>query len=225
MFESLSSNASISNLIIKPNFTSAEIITQHVLVAGLVINNRGTITNVSVDGMTSNLVIYRSTQSLIGAYSGIASINSGTISSCNITGDIALTDTNAVGNNASQAYAQNFFIGGICYTNYREIRNCILEANITLTVGSNMMTTHQIAGISVTSTETGTLANNQIATSAGETYKVTITCTNSNQCRAYVAGLAVYGKGSISGNTTNEGCAVANNVTEAHVVTDIYDGI
>lgn len=225
LFESLSSNASISNLIIKPNFTSAEIITQHVLVAGLVINNRGTITNVSVNGMTSNLVIYRSTQSLIGAYSGIASINSGTISSCNITGDIALTDTNAVGNNASQAYAQNFFIGGICYTNYREIRNCILEANITLTVGSNMMTTHQIAGISVTSTETGTLANNQIATSAGETYKVTITCTNSNQCRAYVAGLAVYGKGSISGNTTNEGCAVANNVTEAHVVTDIYDGI
>ena len=224
LFENIGANSSISNLTITPNFTANEVITTHALISGLAINNRGTITNVSIGGMTSNLVVFKSTESLIGAYSGIVSVNSGTISSCSINGDIILSDTSSV-SGEEKVYAENFFVGGICYTNYREIRNCVLRANISLSIGSNMMTTHQLAGFAVTSTETGTLSNNQIEANAGETYKVQITCLTTNQCRAYVAGIAVYGKGSINNNVSNEGCAVANNVTEPYIANDIVEGI
>lgn len=221
LFESLGTTSTISNLTIQPIFNSENNVGVNLLVAGLTITNSGTVSNVNAAGLESNLVIYTSSQGRIGAYAGLVSINNGSLNNCALTADINLTDTQG-----GVTRNQNFYVGGLVYTNYGNIRQSSLNANITLDIQSAQdATRHQIAGIAVTSGLSSSLSGNSIGTDSesGQTYQVSFIATSSNNDTVYVAGISVYclAQGTnYTGNSYNSGCAVASTTSGSIAISD-----
>ena len=100
------------------NFVGVEAVKADLLVGGIAIDNYGSISNVNISGFTSTLVVYEANSRLIGAYAGITAMNrdKGEVKSCDVISDITLSDSSS-----GTTYPQNFFIGGLVFTNYATI--------------------------------------------------------------------------------------------------------
>ena len=209
IFEILTSTASISNLTVEANFVGVEAVEANLLVGGIAIDNYGAISNVNISGFTSTLVVYEANSRLIGAYAGITAMNRGTVASCAVVSDITLSDSSS-----GTTYTQNFFIGGLVFTNYATISNSRINANITLTLSSTSSATHQLAGITVASTVQGRVLDSSVA----EGCKLTINCPEMNGHIGYIAGISCYARGTTNGNTATS-CVQGVNFQEGNLTT------
>ena len=207
IFEILTSTASISNLTVEANFVGVEAVEANLLVGGIAIDNYGAISNVNISGFTSTLVVYEANSRLIGAYAGITAMNRGTVASCAVVSDITLSDSSS-----GTTYTQNFFIGGLVFTNYATISNSRINANITLTLSSTSSATHQLAGITVASTVQGRVLDSSVA----EGCKLTINCPEMNGHIGYIAGISCYARGTTNGNTATS-CVQGVNFQEGNL--------
>lgn len=209
LFEELGNNCSIENLNINANFTSAETaFTSDILVAGLAIVNNGTVSSVKLTGFSSDLQVNRSGALLISAYGGIVALNSGRILSCNIS----MNDTIEI---SDQGNAQCVFFGGVAFTNYATIQACNMSTSVNINITHSKDTAHQLGGIVVTSTSTGSLISNEL--SDGEI--LVIKNENKNTNVAYVGGIAVFAQGSVQDNVYYSGCVQANTIN-THYTSD-----
>ena len=209
IFEILTSTASISNLTVEANFVGVEAVEANLLVGGIAIDNYGSISNVNISGFTSTLVVYEANSRLIGAYAGITAMNRKTVESCAVVSDIILSDSSS-----GTTYTQNFFIGGLVFTNYATISNSRINANITLNLSSTSQATHQLAGITVGSTTSGSVTGNSVA----EGCKLTINCPEMNGHIGYIAGISCYARGTTNGNTATS-CVQGVNFQEGNLTT------
>lgn len=208
LFEILTSTASISDLTITANFVGVDAVENNLLVAGVAVDNYGTVTNVNISGFTSNLVVYEANSRLIGAYAGIVAMNRGDVTNCAVIADITLSDSAS-----GTTYNQNFFVGGLVFTNYGIISNSRINGNITLNLSSTSQATHQLAGITVGSTDRGRLINNSVETER----LLTINCaTTQNGHIGYIAGISCYARGTTSGNTATS-CVQGNNFQDGNL--------
>ena len=89
------------------------------------------------------------------------------------------------------------------------VENCVLSGDITLDLVSTGSGRYQVAGIAVTTGTSGTFQNNNIDIDS----KVTVRGVVGNSHTVYIGGLAVYARGTVSGNTTISGCTVTENIT------------
>lgn len=203
LFERIDSSATIISLKVAPNFNSMVTIDSNILVSGLAILNNGTISEIDVEGLSSNLVVRTVNSGRIGSYSGLVGINNGTISSSALTKEIYLEDTKD-----GTAQSQYFFVGGLVYTNYGSIMLSRIQANVTLNISSTSGTRHQIAGITVTSSGgNSVLQNNEIEENA----KISFVAGQGNMDVVYIAGIACYSTtppNNSTGNVAPTGCVV-----------------
>ena len=203
LFERVSGN--ISNLIINATYSSSSVLRDNTLFAGLTIENSASaiISDVAISGMTSTVAVQNVTEAqTVAVYAGLVAFNNGRILRGSVTGDIEISDRNTTG-------VQNIFVGGISYTSLGIIENSTLSGNITLDLENTGGGRHQVAGIAVTTT--GTFQNNTI----GNNSKVTANGVSGNSHTVYIAGFAVYARGTVSGNTPVTDCTVVNNITGA----------
>ncbi len=203
LFETISGN--ISNLIISANYTSSSVLRDNTLFSGLAIENMSSavISDVSISGMISSVAVQNATEyQTVAVYAGLVAFNNGRILRGSVTGDILVTDANTTG-------VQNIFVGGISYTSLGIIENSTISGNITLDLESTGGGQQQIAGIAVTTT--GTLQNNSIA----EGGVISAIGVSGNSHTAYIGGIAVYARGTVSGNTYYENCTVATDIGNA----------
>ena len=214
LFEILSAGSSISNLTIIPTISGGTSnVTQNAIIAGLAVANNGEISSVEVQGLNTNLVVNSARNSLVGVYAGLVGINNstGSISSSSFAGNISLTDGGV---------QQNFFIGGLCFTNYGRLTSNNLNGNINLNLQYGVSSTNQIAGIVVTST--GTLSGNTV----NESSTITVSASSStNSHVVYAAGIAVYARGTVNNDQAYTGCVSVTNISEgnAHTSDGIYN--
>ena len=183
------------------------------LFAGLAIENSASaiISDVAISGMTSTVAVQNVTEAqTVAVYAGLVAFNNGRILRGSVTGDIEISDRNTMG-------VQNIFVGGISYTSLGIIENSTLSGNITLDLENTGGGRHQVAGIAVTTT--GTFQNNTI----GNNSKVTANGVSGNSHTVYIAGFAVYARGTVSGNTRVDGCTVVNNIKNPKRDDYIYD--
>ena len=212
LFEILSAGASISNLTVAPTINrGAANVTQNAIIAGLAVVNNGEIFSVNVQGLNTNLIVNSARNSLVGAYAGLVGINNstGSISNSSFEGNISLSDAGV---------QQNFFVGGLCFTNYGRLTNNSLNGNISLDLQYDVSSTNQIAGIVVTSN--GTLSGNTVAENS------TVTASSSSSTNShvvYAAGIAIYARGTISNEPAHTGCVSVTNISEENSHTS--DGI
>ena len=136
-------------------------------------------------------------------------MNRGTVASCAVVSDITLSDSSS-----GTTYMQNFFIGGLVFTNYATISNSRINANITLNLSSTSQATHQLAGITVGSTTSGSVTGNSVA----EGYILTINCPEMNGHIGYIAGISCYARGTTNGNTATS-CVQGVNFQEGNLTT------
>ena len=201
------STASISDLTVEANFVGVEAVEANLLVGGIAIDSSGSISNVNISGFNSTLVVYEANSRLIGAYAGITAMNRGTVESCAVISDITLSDSSS-----GTTYTQNFFIGGLVFTNYSTISNSRVNANITLNLSSTSQATHQLAGITVASTVRGSVRDNSVA----EGCQLTISCPEMNGHVGYIAGISCYARGTTNGNTATS-CVQGVNFQEGNL--------
>ncbi|MBP3431951.1 MAG: hypothetical protein J6K39_03770 [Clostridia bacterium] len=193
IFENLNSSAIIKNIDIDATYGNSLVdIKNHSLVAGLVITNGGRIENVNLTGFRNNFVgNISTTERTIMAYSGVVAINQGNnaiVTGCQLSTSMSLDDSGS---------SQLVFVGGICYTNYATIENCVASTegggqtiSVNCQEGSSAI---QIGGIVVTSTSSSILRNC--------TNNMNISATSSvsgNSIVAYIAGVADRVSGSFS---------------------------
>lgn len=211
LFEKVSGN--ISNLTINASYTSSSVLRDNTLFAGLAIENSssGIITDVAISGMASTVAVQNVTDTrTVAVYAGLVAFNNGSILRGSVVGDIEISDRNTEG-------VQNIFVGGISYTSRGIIEECKLSGNLTLDLeyikggGS-----HQVAGIAVTTM--GTFQNNVIESNC----KVTANGVGENSHTVYIAGFAVFARGTVS-NTRVDGCTVVNNIKNPKRDDYIYD--
>ena len=134
-------------------------------------------------------------------------MNRGTVESCAVISDITLSDSSS-----GTTYTQNFFIGGLVFTNYSTISNSRVNANITLNLSSTSQATHQLAGITVASTVRGSVRDNSVA----EGCQLTISCPEMNGHVGYIAGISCYARGTTNGNTATS-CVQGVNFQEGNL--------
>lgn len=200
LFEKVSGN--ISNLTINATYTSSSVLRDNTLFAGLAIENSssGIITDVAISGMASTVAVQNVTDTqTVAVYAGLVAFNNGRILRGSVVGDIEISDRNTEG-------VQNIFVGGISYTSRGIIEECKLSGNLTLDLENIGGGRHQVAGIAVTTM--GTFQNNVIESNC----KVTANGVSENSHAVYIAGFAVFARGTVSGNTRVDGCTVVNNI-------------
>ena len=203
LFERTSGN--ISNLTVNATYNSSTVLRDNTLFAGLTIENLSSaiISGVSISGMASTVAVQNATETqTVAVYAGLVAFNNGRMSNNNVTGEIEVSDRNTTG-------VQNIFVGGITYTNLGIVENCVLSGDITLDLVSTGSGRYQVAGIAVTTGTSGTFQNNNIDIDS----KVTVRGVVGNSHTVYIGGLAVYARGTVSGNTTISGCTVTENIT------------
>lgn len=203
LFETISGN--ISSLTINANYISSTVLRDNTLFSGLAIENMASavVSDVAISGITSSVAVQNATEyQTVAVYAGLVAFNNGRILRGSVTGDIYVTDANTTG-------VQNIFVGGISYTSLGIIENSTISGNITLNLDSTGGGQQQVAGIAVTTT--GTLQNNSIS----EGSVISATGVSGNSHTVYIGGIAVYARGTVSGNTYYENCTVATDIGNA----------
>lgn len=213
LFETLSSSAVVKDLNLKVNLqlpSPTAYITRNSLISGLTITNAGRIENVNLTDFSSNFVgLVSRTQRLMMIYSGIASINTGRdaiITGCNIETNMEFND---------RSTAQLIFVGGIAFTNFATIENCVcgdaMETKTLSVVGSNESDVVQVAGIVVTNASYSTLKNCQ------NYANLTVFAANDNEnFVVYLAGITDYANGTVQDNQ-NHGTLDARNILDKNL--------
>ncbi len=203
LFREIKQDAEVRNLHIKAHFEKEQYVDNHSLVSGLAIINNGTIDSVVIDEFSTNFVGYIASNTLITmSYSGIASINRGTLRNCVFTAQTEIVEERA----------QNIFIAGLVYTNYSTIEggeNCNTSISSSLSIhitraGSGGI---QIAGIAITNSNGKINARNNASISV-------LADSSSNSITCYAGGVVVLQKGNLDLSTDS---------TTTPTVTGIYN--
>ncbi len=197
LFEETSAESRIESLNIKAHFGSgATPVTNHALIAALAIKNQGVVSDVNLVGYDSNLYGAGAPRKVM-AYGGIVGINYGSvaqIANCETLTNIQIND---LGQN------QLIFVGGIAYANLFGglIEECVAGSeaeNYQISVVCQAVNDIiQIAGVVVTNSATSKLNNDTNHLTLSVTSQTSGTITS-----AYLGGIACYGKGTTTGNTS-----------------------
>lgn len=213
LFETVSGY--INNLQIIANYTSTSVLTENVIFAGLAIATgaEGNVTDVSIRGMTSDIAVYNGTErQTVATYAGLVGFNNGRILRGSVAGDIVVSDENTSG-------VQNIFVGGIAYTSLGNIESATLRGHISLDLQNSGGGQHQVAGIAITSTGTLTIEDNFASQSAS----VTVGGVAGNSHIVYLAGIAVYARGSVRYPSTLPNLISTTEITDLHSSNGIID--
>lgn len=213
LFETVSGY--INNLQIIANYTSTSVLTENALFAGLAIANgaEGNITDVTIRGMTSDVAVYNGTErQTVATYAGLVGFNNGRILRGSVAGDIVVSDENTSG-------VQNIFVGGIAYTSLGNIESATLRGHISLDLQNSGGGQHQVAGIAITSMGMLTIEDNFTSQSAS----VTVGGVAGNSHIVYLAGIAVYARGSVRCPSTLPELISATEITDLYSSNGIID--
>ena len=194
LFEILATEARIENLNLSVEYAQGTTIQNHSLLAGLAITNRGKINKVNLTSFKNGFTGYSAGgSSVIMSYSGLVSINidvNARISNCKIQADMLIDDNNN---------AQTMFVAGVAFTNYATIENCQAGKSLSGNACSMYVTcripidTVQVAGIVNTNASLGVITNCE------NYFNITVESAKANNSvTVYMAGIAGYGKGTIS---------------------------
>ena len=194
LFEKIGSQGVIKNLKLDVTYRNVQI-NRNAMMAGLAVFNNGVVQDVDLVGYRSGFFAYAGGSKLIMSYAGIVAINetiTAVIENCSVLTNMIFDD------NGNQ---QLIFAAGICFQNEAAIDGCVAGADnktnqlrVTCQVKTD---TIQVAGIAITVTTSGLVAN-----CANYMNISVIAAPDENFNIAYIGGIACYADGTMD-NATN----------------------
>ena len=194
LFEKIGSQGVIKNLKLDVTYRNVQI-NRNAMMAGLAVFNNGVVQDVDLVGYRSGFFAYAGGSKLIMSYAGIVASNetiTAVIEDCSVLTNMIFDD------NGNQ---QLIFAAGICFQNEAAIDGCVAGADnktnqlrVTCQVKTD---TIQVAGIAITVTTSGLVAN-----CANYMNISVIAAPDENFNIAYIGGIACYADGTMD-NATN----------------------
>ncbi len=181
LFREIRQGAQIQNLHIKANFQSSATIQDRTLISAIAISNSGVIEGVEIDEFSTNFVGYVASSTVLTmSYSGVVSVNRGTLKNCKFNAQTEIQDSGR---------AQNIFFAGLVYTNYATLEDCSTAetASLKMVLSATGASGIQIAGIAISNIGGNIKAENNAT--------ISVNATKSNSMTCFAGGVVVLQKG------------------------------